>query len=269
LNKEKNIAIKRVTITGVNNVEALHYKKDHFGKAILDYQTNNNPENISTETSISDPDEMEVAYLFRDYKAMPKIEKKALDVSFGKILDVGGSKKSGYHELLQGAPHFHVINLDPTCEPDTFVDIEKTYPFKDDEFDGAVCLNVLEHIFEFQNAFSEQVRCVKRGGKMIFATPFMHHIHGSPDDYIRYTESSYRRLADKYDCTIESITPLGYGFFSLGYQCVGGVVPTTFIKNILRVIAVSLDTFFNRISKRYQKLTSRIPLGYFVVMVKN
>jgi CRISPR-associated endonuclease Csn1 len=36
LNKEKGIAIKRVTISGVKNAEALHYKKDHFGKPILD-----------------------------------------------------------------------------------------------------------------------------------------------------------------------------------------------------------------------------------------
>jgi len=36
LNKEKGIAIKRVTIKGVNNVEALHEKYDHNGKLILD-----------------------------------------------------------------------------------------------------------------------------------------------------------------------------------------------------------------------------------------
>jgi len=36
LNKEKGISIKRVTITGVNNVETLHSKKDHNGKYILD-----------------------------------------------------------------------------------------------------------------------------------------------------------------------------------------------------------------------------------------
>lgn len=35
LNKEKGISVKRVTISGVNNAEALHYKKDHFGKPIL------------------------------------------------------------------------------------------------------------------------------------------------------------------------------------------------------------------------------------------
>lgn len=36
LNKEKGIAIKTVTITGISNAEALHYKKNHLGKNILD-----------------------------------------------------------------------------------------------------------------------------------------------------------------------------------------------------------------------------------------
>ena len=36
LNKSKGISIKTVTITGINNAEALHYKKDHLGKEILD-----------------------------------------------------------------------------------------------------------------------------------------------------------------------------------------------------------------------------------------
>ena len=36
LNKESGIAIKRVTIRGVSNAEALHTKKDHFGNEILD-----------------------------------------------------------------------------------------------------------------------------------------------------------------------------------------------------------------------------------------
>ncbi len=36
LNEQKGIAIKRVTISGVKNAEALHVKKDHIGKNILD-----------------------------------------------------------------------------------------------------------------------------------------------------------------------------------------------------------------------------------------
>lgn len=36
LNEQKGICIKRTTITGVNNVESLHTKRDHFGLPILD-----------------------------------------------------------------------------------------------------------------------------------------------------------------------------------------------------------------------------------------
>lgn len=40
LNEEKGICIKRVSITGVSNVEALHSKKDHLGEEILDEEGN-------------------------------------------------------------------------------------------------------------------------------------------------------------------------------------------------------------------------------------
>ncbi|MEI6190483.1 MAG: type II CRISPR RNA-guided endonuclease Cas9 [Chitinophagia bacterium] len=43
LNEERGIAIKRVTISGVKNVEALHTKKDHFGNDILDENGNKIP----------------------------------------------------------------------------------------------------------------------------------------------------------------------------------------------------------------------------------
>lgn len=36
LNEEKGISIKKVKISGINNAEPLHYKKDHLGNGILD-----------------------------------------------------------------------------------------------------------------------------------------------------------------------------------------------------------------------------------------
>jgi len=85
--------------------------KDLFGKAILDYQTNNNPENLITETNISEEDEMSVAYLFRDYNEMPKIEQKALQIAKGKILDVGCG--AGSHSLtLQNDRNLDVTSID-------------------------------------------------------------------------------------------------------------------------------------------------------------
>jgi SAM-dependent methyltransferase len=85
--------------------------KDLFGKAILDYQTNNQPENLITETSISEEDEMSVAYLFRTYNDMPKIEQKALQLAKGKILDVGCG--AGSHSLtLQNDRNLDVTSID-------------------------------------------------------------------------------------------------------------------------------------------------------------
>lgn len=63
--------------------------KDLFGQAIYDYHFNQNPEDLITETSISEADEMPVEYLFRTYKQMPKIEQKALQLAKGKVLDAG------------------------------------------------------------------------------------------------------------------------------------------------------------------------------------
>lgn len=85
--------------------------KDLFGKAILDHQTNNSPEDLLTETSISEADEMSVAYLFRNYKEMPKLEKKALQLAKGKILDVGCG--AGSHALeLQNERKLDVTAID-------------------------------------------------------------------------------------------------------------------------------------------------------------
>jgi SAM-dependent methyltransferase len=85
--------------------------KDLFGKAILDYQTNNKPENIITSTSISEEDEMEVAYLFRSFDEMPAIEKKALQLAKGKTLDVGCG--AGSHSLyLQNERNIDVHSID-------------------------------------------------------------------------------------------------------------------------------------------------------------
>jgi SAM-dependent methyltransferase len=84
---------------------------DLFGKAILDFQNNTSPEDIITETSISEADEMSVAYLFRSYDEMPKLEQHALQLAKGKILDIGCG--AGSHSLyLQNEKKFEVTSID-------------------------------------------------------------------------------------------------------------------------------------------------------------
>ena len=85
--------------------------KDLFGTAILDFQTNNSPEDLITETTISEEDEMSVAYLFRDFSGMPILEQKALLLAKGKVLDVGCG--AGSHSLyLQNEKKLAVTAID-------------------------------------------------------------------------------------------------------------------------------------------------------------
>ena len=85
--------------------------KDLMGRAIWDYYYQENSEDLQTETSISELDDLPVSYLFRDYQEMNALEKKALDLSFGKVLDVGSG--AGSHSLyLQNQRKLEVTALD-------------------------------------------------------------------------------------------------------------------------------------------------------------
>ncbi|KUJ52305.1 class I SAM-dependent methyltransferase [Chryseobacterium sp. JAH] len=85
--------------------------KDLMGRAIWDYFKNENPEDMQTETSISELDELPVDYLFRDFEEMNKIEQKALKLAQGKILDIGAG--AGSHSLyLQNERNLDVTALD-------------------------------------------------------------------------------------------------------------------------------------------------------------
>ncbi|KFF26368.1 class I SAM-dependent methyltransferase [Chryseobacterium vrystaatense] len=85
--------------------------KDLMGKAIWDYFHNENPEDLQTETSISELDELPVDYLFREFEEMNDIEQKALELAQGKVLDIGSA--AGSHALyLQNERNLDVSALD-------------------------------------------------------------------------------------------------------------------------------------------------------------
>lgn len=84
--------------------------KDLFGRALLDYQNGHHTEDLITSTNISEEDELPLSYLFRDFKDMPKLEKKALQMAKGSILDVGCG--AGIHSLYLQKKGFDVKAID-------------------------------------------------------------------------------------------------------------------------------------------------------------
>lgn len=83
--------------------------EDVFGKAIMDFQKGKNAI-IETYSSIGGWDELPVKYLFRSFQEMPDIEQTALQLAFGKILDLGCG--AGSHSLYLQNQEFMVKPID-------------------------------------------------------------------------------------------------------------------------------------------------------------
>lgn len=191
--------------------------KDLMGRAIWDYFYQENPENLQTETSISELDDLPVSYLFRNYKEMNALEKKALDLSFGKVLDVGAG--AGSHSLyLQNKRNLDVAALDISpksieiCKARGVKNAvcEDFLKFSNDKFDTILLLmngtgifqslkNVDQYLQKLKNLISENGQMLidstdilymydqdDDGGVLVPATGY----YGELDYYIHYKGES-------------------------------------------------------------------------------
>lgn len=84
---------------------------DIFGNAIKAFFEHGDKEDILVHSPDFDDDVIPVAYLFRSYQEMPPLEKKALDLCEGRVLDVGCG--AGSHSLyLQQEKKLQVTAID-------------------------------------------------------------------------------------------------------------------------------------------------------------
>ncbi|WP_372975670.1 class I SAM-dependent methyltransferase [Muriicola sp.] len=86
-------------------------RTDVFGMAMRDYHFSGDKEGeIRTYSSLGEEDALPVAYLFREYGAMPELEKEALDLCRGRVLDIGCG--AGSHSLHLKERDLDVTSLD-------------------------------------------------------------------------------------------------------------------------------------------------------------
>jgi SAM-dependent methyltransferase len=70
---------------------------DPIGQAIYDYYENGQAPYIIVNTNYTEGETLPPSYFFREFKNMPDIEKKALQLCRGKVLDIGAG--AGSHAL--------------------------------------------------------------------------------------------------------------------------------------------------------------------------
>lgn len=180
----------------------------------------------------------------------------------GKILDIGGDPKSGYHELIGGEHQITFANIDSHYNPDIIFDAQLPWPVAPNSFDAIVMFNFLEHVFDHRAALAEAYKALVPGGRLIATVPFMFNVHGSPSDYFRYTRFALEKLLALSGFEIRELQTLGTGVFSVVWQAVQGPLPEP-IAVVGRTIARSLDGLGARLKPGNKIGPEHYPLGYF------
>ena len=95
-------------------IDSIH---DPMGAAIRDYHLRGKAARLRVMSSMFDEDEMPVDHLFRTFDNMPHLEQKALNMAYGKVLDIGAG--AGCHALALQERDMDVkaIDISPlSCE---------------------------------------------------------------------------------------------------------------------------------------------------------
>jgi SAM-dependent methyltransferase len=72
--------------------------------------------------------------------------------------------------------------------------------FKDsNKYDLILCLNVLEHVYEYQKAVDNLHKALTKRGTLVIAVPFAFPLHDEPGDYWRFTEHSLRKILASFN----------------------------------------------------------------------
>lgn len=85
-------------------------ENDAMGRAIAEYYERGKADKLRVFSPMFDEDEIPVATLFRSYSQMPSIERVALDMAQGRVLDVGAG--AGCHSLVLQERGLDVIAID-------------------------------------------------------------------------------------------------------------------------------------------------------------
>lgn len=143
----------------------------------------------------------------------------------GKVVDLGGDANGAYLAHLRGTFTLTSVNLDESTKPDVIHDLEKPLPLTSGEFDAALLVNVLEHVYEYRQLLSEAVRVVKHGGVIVVVVPFLFPIHPDPNDYWRFSAQTLTKEFDRLGLSDVRIDPLGSGVFAARYVMLDRLLP--------------------------------------------
>lgn len=174
----------------------------------------------------------------------------------GKVVDVGGGRDPDYFDYFLKQGTLSVKTLDGSISG---IDFENDpLPYEDKSFDTALCINVLEHIYNYRFLVGEIHRILKEGGTFIGFVPFLIQYHPDPHDYFRYTKEALVRLFADAGFEEIRVNEVGGGPFLANFNALVLSVPRVF-RVLVFPFYWALDLVFLKLRPRSRE---RYPLGY-------
>ena len=174
----------------------------------------------------------------RNLSILRALEYEALaDVIFsGRLLDFGGGAKSHYltvlHKQLVDCS-YESVNISKEMQPTYLVLPNQPLPLKGSDYDVVMAINTLEHVLPIEQTIGQLLNLLRPGGRVVFSTPFLFRMHGSPHDYNRPTATWWIEVLQKFGLEDISVEPLMWDAFSTGLGVSEGAGPLKMLRRLL------------------------------------
>ncbi len=172
--------------------------KDIFGIAIKAFHENNDPTDITVHSPDFDDDVIPIDYLFRNFNEMPAIEKEALSLCRGKVLDVGcGAGSHALHLQKHKGIAVKAIDTSPGA-----IEIAKKrgvqnascedfFKIEDEKFDTILMLmngsGIIGRLDNLPRFFQQARSLLKDGGKVLMDSSDLIYLFDGDED----TQANY------------------------------------------------------------------------------
>ena len=198
---------------------------------------------------------------FSILRVLQILEVRKLSIQ-GSVLDVGGRRTSNnVTNYISYQNDFIYLDKFSDDKRDLKVDLEKLNLRQDYQFDNVFLINVLEHVYNFNNCLNNCYSFLRKGGNFFGSTPFMFRIHSSPNDFFRFTEQSLRRGLESAGFINIKISVLDGGIFICFYNSLSIITQKIpLFNNILLFFFKFLDKIVFIFSKKNKEI---YPVGYF------
>lgn len=185
----------------------------------------------------------------------------------GNVLDLGASAEAAsYRRFLKYREPFNLTTTDFYRIAPGMVALNAEEPFalQSSTYDYVSCFNVLEHVYNYNNAVQETFRILKPAGIFLGGTPFLVNVHPDPHDYWRYTNETLEKILSSAGFTNISVCGLGFGPATVAAHFFSIMIPK-WLRPIVILPSLVIDKIF---LKLFPVHDGRYPLAYIFKAIK-